>query len=74
MDLFDLAHSLHEQHLRESEKRQRYRKIALDSPPFRKRLLMRLGDALIRYGNWLKAYPAVQAQYSVNRPKLEGTQ
>ena len=47
MDHFELAMMLHKEHLRKAAKAQLYQQFALATPPFRKRLLLRLGDLLI---------------------------
>ena len=59
---FDLAKEIHEERLREAMKAQREQQVALDTPPFRERLRLRLGDLLIAFGTRLKAEPAVQAR------------
>jgi hypothetical protein len=76
VDLYPFAKSLHEQHLREAEKNRRYRMLAQESFPLKQRILLRLGDLLIAYGNRLKANPALngQAHRPVNRFKLKGIQ
>jgi hypothetical protein len=64
MDLFELVQSLHDDRLRAAEKQRLYQQAALDAPPFRKRLLLRLGNLIVFAGAlWarLKANSAVQA-------------
>jgi hypothetical protein len=76
MDLYPIAKAIHEDHLRRSRMMRLYQRTAPDTPPFRKRLLLRLGDLLIAFAGALrarlKAYPAVQAQAHrpMNSPKL----
>lgn len=55
MDLYELAHSLHEDHLREAEKVRRYGQHLLDAPPATPNVLLRLGNHLSAFVSALYA-------------------
>jgi hypothetical protein len=58
---YRLAQIIYEERLREAEERRRYRQNQVDAPPFKQRLLERLGDYLLAVGTKLKALSAGQA-------------
>lgn len=58
---YRLAQIIYEERLREAEERRRRRQYEVDAPPFKQRLLERLGDYLLAVGNKFKALSGGQA-------------
>ncbi|MDP9382234.1 MAG: hypothetical protein M3Q29_19250 [Chloroflexota bacterium] len=60
--MMDLSNGRHEQALRDAEVYRMIRAATLDKPGARARLLLRLGDILISFGQGLKSHyqPAVR--------------